>query len=531
MELISLNFFFVLVAIVAGYYTVGKFAPRAQWIVLLVGSIAFYGFAGGWPLLVWVVAIALATWGAGLALDHFEQAGKAARKAAKGRDAKKAVKKQFLRKKRLVLVATLIACVGVLGYFKYWNVLLAYAGLAASPTSLGILLPLGMSFYTFVALGYLIDSYNAKYEPERNFARYLLFVSYFPQIIQGPINRYDAMSPQLYETHHANAQGIRRALLLLGFGMVKKLAIADVLAGLVSTVFTTAAGPNIPGSLAVYGVVVYAVQMYADFSGGIDIVRGVSELFGIEMAPNFRQPYFSVSLADFWRRWHMSLGAWMRDYVFYPLAVTSPSRRFGKWAGRHLGKHAGRTLPACVANIIVFLLVGLWHGAELHYVAWGLYNGLIVALADLCTPLFDRLATMTRVRRESAGFKVFAIVRTFIVVCIGRFFDCFVNVEDSFYALYNVFVRHTFAPLSEVLATYNVEHPERFGLSLITILMCVLLLAVDILSERGVDVREKILGWRAPIRVAFYLVVIIVTVYAGAYDAANGGGGFLYANF
>lgn len=531
MELISLNFFLILIAIVAAYYVVGRLAPRAQWMVLLAGSIVFYGFAGGWALMVWIAVIALVTWGAGLALDHFERAGKAARKAAKGRDEKKAVKKWFLRKKRFVLVGALVVCVGILGYFKYWNVLLSYMGLAQSPTSLGILLPLGMSFYTFIALGYLIDSYNAKYEPERNFARYLLFISYFPQIIQGPINRYDALAPQLNEPRHADAQGIRRALLLLGFGIVKKLAIADVLAGLVNVVFTKAAGPNIPGSLAVYGVIVYAIQMYADFSGGIDIVRGVSELFGIQMAQNFRQPYFSVSLADFWRRWHMSLGTWMRDYVFYPLAVTSPSRRFGKWAGRHLGKHAGRTLPACVANIIVFLLVGLWHGAEMHYVVWGLYNGLIVALADLCSPLFDRLANVTHIQRESMGFRIFAIVRTFVVVCIGRFFDCFAQVEDSFYALYNVFVRHTFIPISNVLATYNVEHSERLGLSLITVLMCVLLFAIDVFSEKGTDVRTCILSWRAPLRVAFYLLVIILTVYAGAYDAANGGGGFLYANF
>ncbi len=531
MELISLNFAFVLIAILLAYYAVGRFAPSRQWIVLLLGSIVFYGLAGGWPLLVWVIVIALVTWGAGIWLNKLETAGKAARKEAKGREAKKAVKARFVRKKRFVLIGALAVCVGILGYFKYWNVLLSYAGLTESPTSLGILLPLGISFYTFQSLGYLIDSYNAKYEPQTNFARYLLFISWFPQMIQGPINRYDAMSSQLFKARHADSEGIRRALVRLGFGLMKKIAIANVLSGVVQAVFVTAAGPNIPGSLAIYGVLAYSIQMYADFSGGIDIVEGVSELFGIQMAQNFRQPYFSVSLADFWRRWHMSLGAWVRDYVFYPLAVTAPSRRFGKWAGKHLGRHAGRTLPACVANIIVFLLVGLWHGAEMHYVVWGLYNGVVVALSDLCSPLFDWMVNKLHVKRESTWFRVFSIVRTFVIVCIGRFFDCFALVGDSFLALRNVVMGHAYIPLTQALELYGASHPEKLGFNYPTIAACLILVVVDVMYERGRDVRTDVLNWRLPVRVALYLIVILITLASVSYDTSNGGGGFLYANF
>lgn len=531
MELISLQFFLFLAGLLAAYYAVGRFAKRGQWIVLLVGSLAFYCLMGGMSTLVYAVVVALDTWGAALALDRLHQQDKAARKQAKGRDAKKAIRKAFTRKKRLVLWAAFAVCVGILGYFKYWNVLLYYAGRAESTNSLGILLPLGISFYVFQSLGYLIDSYNAKYPPQRNFARHLLFVTYFPQIIQGPINRHDTLEHQLFEAHHADGIHMERGFLRMGYGILKKIAVANVLSNVVDTVFVTAAGPDIPGSLALFGVVVYSLQMYADFSGGIDIVEGVSELFGIEMDQNFRQPYFSVSLADFWRRWHMSLGAWMRDYVFYPLAVTSPSRNFGKWAGKHLGKHAGRTLPACVANIIVFLLVGLWHGAEMHYIAWGLYNGAIVALADLCSPLFDKLADVTHVNRESQGFRIFAIARTFVVVCVGRFFDCFATVSSALYALRNIVTGASYEPLADSLATYGATYATDLGFPLPVWAALAMILLVDIFYERGTDVRSAVLGWRLPARIALYALVILVTAAGAAYDTTGGGGGFLYANF
>lgn len=529
-ELISLAFALLLAGLVVTYYFVGRVAPRYQWIVLLVGSMAFYCLAGSWQTLLLLLVVAVITWGAAQVLHKIEQQGKAARKEAKGRDAKKAVKKAYARKKRIVFWGSLALGVSLLVYFKYWNVLLFYVGAEPSTNSLGILLPLGISFYTFQAVGYLIDSYNAKYEPQKNFARYLLFVSYFPQVIQGPINRYDALASQFSEVHHANGTHIERGLLRLGYGIVKKIAIANLLSGTVSTVFTDAAGPQIPGSLAIYGVVLYSIQMYADFSGGIDIVEGASELFGISMAQNFRQPYFSVSLADFWRRWHMSLGTWMRDYVFYPLAVTAPSRRFGKWAGRHLGKHAGRTLPACVANILVFLFVGLWHGAEAHYLVWGLYNGVVVALADLCAPLFDKIVARLHIRRESVGFYLFSIVRTFAVVCVGRFFDCFAHVTDAFYALGNVLTGHGFISVQNTLASYGVQHANLLGFTLPTLVACVFVFAVDVMYERGIDVRSALLAQRVPVRVLFYFLVIFMALGAASY-APVGGGGFLYANF
>ena len=168
MELISLQSLLLLSGLLIAYYVVGRFAKRWQWTVLLAGSIAFYGVAGSWPTLLFLLLVAFVTWGSALLLGRLHKQDKAARKEAKGRDAKKAVRKAFTRKRRLVLAVGLVVCLGILGYFKYWNVLLFYVGAASDIHSLGILLPLGMSFYIFQSLGYLLDVYNDKYEPEHN---------------------------------------------------------------------------------------------------------------------------------------------------------------------------------------------------------------------------------------------------------------------------------------------------------------------------------------------------------------------------
>ncbi len=531
MNIVSLQFFAFLLALLAAYYLAGRLLPRYQWCVLLVGSMTFMWFAGGVSSLAYVVLIALVTWGAGLAFDRLEAEGKRRRKEARGRDAKRAVKAAFTRRKRIVLALAFAATLPVLIYHKYWNVLLYYLRVEPDFNNLGILLPLGLSFYLFQSLGYLIDSYNAKYPPERNFLRHLLFVSYFPQVIQGPINRFDHLQPQLTSVHHVDVDGMRRGGLRLGLGLMKKAAIANVLAAGVKAVFVTDVTPEIPGVLVVWGLLVYSIQMYADFSGGIDIVEGASELFGIQMDPNFRQPYFSASLAEFWRRWHMSLGAFMRDYVFYPLAITRPMRRLGKWAGAHLGRHAGRTIPACVANVIVFLLVGVWHGAEAHYVLWGLYNGIVVALADLLAPTFDRMSVALHVDRESAPFRVFAILRTFLVVCVGRLFDCFVHVNEIQWSVRNIVTGAHAAPLDQALVRAGVPYADTLGIPVVTLLVIAAVLAIDLLYERKVDVRDRMLALHPLARAAIVAVLCVITAVSASLDTTNGGGGFLYANF
>ena len=533
MSLISLQFVLFIAAVYAAYFLVGHVAPQRQWWVLLVANLAFYALAGRWQAFGFVLVVAGATWQAARVMGGIDERSKAARKATRDRKERKALKAAATKRKRVVLVATLVICLGILGYLKYWNVLLFNVGLAQSTNSLGILLPLGISFYTFQSIMYLVDVYNEKYAPEGNFARYLTFVSYFPQMVQGPINRYPELAPQLLAPHDFDPRQTRRGLWLLWYGAFKKLVIANVLAGNVGTIFSHV-NVAIPGSAVVLGIVSYSIQMYADFSGGIDIVRGASEMLGIEMALNFRQPYLSQSLSEFWQRWHMSLGALMKDYVFYPLALTKPLQRLGRWGQKRLGRHVGRTLPACVANIVVFAIVGLWHGAEWHYLIWGALNGVIIAASDLLQPVFGRAKEALHVREESLPYRLFGMARTFTVVCFVRYFDVLDDPAASLICLRNTFCNFLPTSFSRGLERLGVAGAASFGLSRLAIAGCLVVLVVSIFEERGVDVRERLMGI-AGIRGALVRTGVIagmlVLVLLSLRYSMGGAGEFAYANF
>ncbi len=530
MELYSLSFVLFLAALAVLYFGVGRLFGRGQWVVLLAGSLGFYCLMGGLPTLWLVVATATVTWAAGLAFARLDAACREARKAARDRTEKKAVKALFARRRRLVLLVALACCLGALAYLKYWNVILWQAGREPSPTSLGLVLPLGISFYIFQALGYLLDCYNGRVEAERSLPRYLLFVSYFPQLIQGPINRWDDLAPQLVGRNRANWDRTRRAALLFLFGAMKKYAVANALSGRIDAIFS-GVDVGIPGSVVAFGILLYSAQQYADFSGGIDMVLAASELLGIRMAPNFKRPYFAVSLADFWRRWHVSLGSWMRDYVFYPFALTRPMKALGRWSGERLGRHLGRTLPACCANILVFLIVGVWHGAETHYVAWGLYNGLVIAAADLLSPAFARLRVALHADARPRLWHAWAVLRTFLVVNLGWYFDRIYDIGDSLTCLRATFLN--FAPqlMRPTLAElFGSKSAGPLGISYVAIIGCAVIFAVSLLEERGHDVRALVLSRGVMVRTCTYVALLFLVAASYAFSVGNAGG-FMYANF
>ena len=525
MQLYSLQFVLFLAVLLAAYYALGRFAKRGQWVLLLVGSLGFY-FATGWQNLFFILLTSVSTWAISLVFARLDESCKQARAQASDRAEKKQIKARFNHRKWLVLLAVMLLNFGVLGYIKYWNVLLANFGAGDSFLASQILLPLGISFYTFQSIGYTIDVYNGKYAPQRNYAKYLLFVSFFPQLIQGPINRYDEMATQLYELHRFDFQRSRRALLLIGFGIMKKYLIADVLVTTISMCLDNIT-TSTPGSIVLFGILLYTIQQYGDFSGGIDMVRGVAELFGIEMAENFRQPYFSTSLSNFWQRWHISLGAWMRDYVFYPLAVRPSLLKLNKWGTAHLGKHVGRTLSACIGNVVVFLLVGLWHGAETHYVLWGLYNGVVIAASDMLRPAFKWLGDKLHVNLESRGYHVFAILRTFLLVNIGRYFDRLTDAGDLAQGFANTLFNFRAGDFMTYLQLNSVDFMyASLGLAA---LGCVIVFIVSFNKERGVDAAGVFLGWNAVLRVLVYAAVGVSVILA--FSVSGSAGGFLYANF
>lgn len=522
MDLFSLEFIILLFILLVVYYFLPK---KCQWVCLLVASIVFYAFSGLSNLL-FILFSSIMTWGAGILFSCCKSSYEIA-KTQEGinKEQKKKLKGAYVRKKRLIMWLAVILNFSVLAFVKY----------VPTFSAIGLLFPLGISFYTFQSVGYLLDQYNDKYAPQNNFLKYLLFVSFFPQLIQGPINRYDKMSSSLLSCKNFDWEMFKRGLWLILFGLMKKFAIANLLSGAIAYVLD-APTASTPGCAIVMSILMYSAQQYADFSGGIDMVLGIALLFGVEMMPNFRQPYFAVSLADFWRRWHISLGTWMKDYVFFPFALTKPMQKFGKWGNVKFGREIGRLLPGFLGNILVFLIVGIWHGAETHYIIWGLYNGLVISFAEILPPIFAQFKKNKNVTTEvitkhrgQPGYYG-SVLGTFIIVNIGWYFDRIYVMSDCWMCFKNTICNFRISELPNVFGEMiaNVNEFSISGLC-ITGIAIMMLLIHSILSEKGIDVFAMLQNKSIVIRWGIYYVMLALIQISMC--MANNSEPFLYAVF
>jgi len=381
MELYSMAFFLFVAVSILLHEIVGKVKAEYQWLVKLAASMGFYVFITKLQFIFLFISI-LVVWASGNYLDNIIKDGKSKRKNKElSREQKNLLRKLETTRKRLVLFTCLSINIGILIAVKM-----------ILPFRIdNLVLPLGISFYTFMAISYLVDVYGGKYEAERNLGKIALYLSWFPQIIQGPINRFDFVSNTLYGSYRLKFADFKASCLLFIFGAMKKYALANVLAPSVNEVFLRDNISDLPGSFLLFTAFLFAIQQYADFSGGINMVMAVSGMFGVKMNENFRQPYFSKSVGEFWRRWHISLGSFLRDYVFYPFALLPGMLKLNDKISSRFGKHAGRSIIAGMGNLLVFLIVGIWHGSALHYIAWGLYNGIIIVISDSMSPVFDKI--------------------------------------------------------------------------------------------------------------------------------------------
>jgi len=499
------------------------FPLRMRWVVLLLLSYGFYAAraASGLPF---ILVTTLTTYFGARLIGRIGGKAKetiAANKAL-SREEKRAVKDAAKKRQRVVFYLVLVLNFALLCVLKYTDDVRGWFGASA----LGLLLPLGISFYTFQSMGYLIDVYHGKYAPERNLFRFALFVSFFPQLIQGPIGRYDQLSAQLTAAHRFDYDEAQEGVLRILWGLVKKMVIADRVFPLVQTVFSAEAG-TYGGAVAVLGVLAYSLQQYCDFSGGIDLVTGIARLYGVQLAPNFKRPYFAVSLGDFWRRWHISLGSWMRDYVFYPFALTKPMAALSKWAKPRLGKDAARALPAALGNILVFLLVGVWHGATSNYILWGLYNGVILAASALLEPAYKRFGAKHERLCAGRGFHVFRVLRTFVIVNIGWFFDRCLSGAQAVSMMGSVALDFRAAQLGEVMDHLGVSALDMRILLFFTLLLFV----VSLLEERGAKIgawiSRQVLPLRWVVLIGGVLCVLLMGVWGSGFSEAS----FIYYQF
>ncbi|MDD7362842.1 MAG: MBOAT family O-acyltransferase [Peptoniphilus sp.] len=386
-------------------------------------------------------------------------------------------------------------------------------------TKYSLIIPLGISFYIFQSTSYVIDLYRRKYEPQKNIFKYALFVSFFPQIVQGPISRYDEISPMLY-SDEATSFDFSHGLLLILYGYFKKLVIADRAAVLVGSVFSN---PADYGGLFIFvAIIFYSIQIYCDFSGGIDIARGVAYLFGVRLAENFKRPFLSTSIGDFWRRWHITLGSWMRDYVFYPLSFTKFFAFINKKSRKVMGRRAGKFLTLTISTYVVYLIIGIWHGAGLNFIAFGFYNGTLISLALIFERRFNKWKKNLGIAKDSRWYHAFQVVRTAFLVFIGRYFTRSADLHQALELLKKTLTDWTFRYVDFGLT----------GKDLIIILLAVIVVMfISALQEKDVDITENVLSRSTPWQSVFILASVMVVLYFGVFDKGYTAVDFIYRNY
>lgn len=422
---------FALLTILVYYLMPSK---KYQWVVLLIASFIFYMY-NSYRFAFYIVCTTASIYFAAKYIEDYARSTKDLAKKKKtelSRSEIKAFKKERKKREQLILAIALILNFGILFILKYYNFMVGglfeLLGFSKSETPfIKLFLPLGISFYTFQATGYLIDVYRGLVKAERNFFKFALFVSFFPQTIQGPISEFEQLGNQLTQEHKPEWIRFKLGCQLILWGLFKKLVIADRAIYFIQKCTNHYTQYN---GLVIFLVgLTYALQLYTDFSGGIDISRGIAKILGIDMIDNFKRPYFSQSLGEYWRRWHISLGAWMKKYVFYSLAMSNTFMKLsnrikkGEKKPSAVRMHLAKTLPSALAIFVVFMFVGLWHGANSKYVAFGVWNGAILMLSMLFKPVFLRMNEIFHVKDTSFFWKLFRIIRTFILVLVGYYFD------------------------------------------------------------------------------------------------------------
>ena len=404
----SIAFAVFLPVVFALYWGVLGGRRRAQNVLILAASYLFYGW-WDWRFLGLVFASSLVDFLVGRRLPHA------------GSD----------RARRALMLTSVVANLGVLGFFKYFNFfidsfadLVSLAGMQPNLPSLRIILPVGISFYTFQTLGYTIDVYKKRLEPSRDPVEFFAFVSFFPQLVAGPIERATKLLPQFGRdrsfTYENAAKGMRQIL----WGLFKKVVIADNVAETVNLVFADP-GSQSPVMLLV-GVFLFAPQVYGDFSGYSDIAIGTARLFGFDLMRNFSFPYYARDISEFWRLWHISLTSWFRDYVFTPLTRRSLRSRNLRW------RIAGNM-------VITFALSGLWHGANWTFVIWGLLNGLYLAPEAFRKRDTRRSTVAAEGRLLAAPRETVQILSTFTLCMVTAVFCRATSIEDAGVYLWRMF--------------------------------------------------------------------------------------------
>lgn len=498
----NLSYLLLLSIAVVVYFILPGPRTRGVWLLFL-GFLVFMLFS---PTLVWVILlVSLLAWIFGLIFERLE--------------------KTHALLKRAVLIFALFSTGASLLYFSYAGfitelvegLISAFGGSLQSPT-LSLLVPIGISFWTFQTIAYLVDVYWGKIKAIRNPFWFLLGTLFFPIVTMGPITRMQDLVPQLQKKHSFKYERMQSALLLIGWGFFKKLVIADGLGIFVNTVFgdVRSFSGTEQGLIFFVAAVFFAIQLYTDFSGYTDIVRGSARLFGVELPINFRAPYFARSVGDFWRRWHITLMDWLHDYVWLSVLYSKPVKKMNLRLRKYL------------TVMTVFLVSGIWHGAGLSFIAWGLLNGGYQVAGEVLKPINNRLVAFFKIDRQSFSHKLFQTIFVFMLITVAWVFFRADSIGDALYILPRMFIPTVWIFTDETMISQ--------GLNLVQLMIIFVSAGIvwvfDFFKvEMKVDILKWFNGQHLVFRWLCYYVLILWILLFGYHAGAHNAADFIYFQF
>lgn len=504
MQLTSLHYIFFIAIVLLAYYAVSK-TKYGQRIVLVLANAFLICSMTRKTVFLLILILVIFAYVCGILLER-------------------AVLTEKKKCAKFLFWFSILSTIGFLCYFKFFRWTYEWLQIILAERGIGLaefIMPIGVSYYTLTILAYLIDISHKKHPAEHNFLNFLVFITFFPSIIEGPINLYRKVMPQITETHTFTPDNFIDGFARILFGYCKKMLIADRIGMIVIGIL---GDETLTGWPVFFAMILYSFQIYADFSGGIDVVMGVAKMLDIQLTENFKAPLMSVSVTEFWAKWHISLGEFMEKYIYYPIVL---NRRIMKLSKKIKNAYLSKAFSATIASVIVFIIVGIWHGTGWNYVVYGCYQALFVSSAVLLGPVYKKGRALLPLG-ESAGYRVFMILRTFVILTFGRYFIRAKDLPQAFTLFERTFSGGGFSKLTDgTLLQFGLDPLDLWIMGGGIVLMIVL----DLIASRGVKIRERIIQGNIVIRYGLYFVAIFSLLIFGMYGEGFTGASFIYQGF
>ena len=498
---------------------------------LIVASYIFFWLISG-KLVVYLATTTIFIHYFGIWLEKLSREEKDALSSVE-KEEKKAIRAAYQKQKQRVVLFAVAVHIGVLLVLKYSgffteniNTLMEAIGSSRKFDIPSYALPIGISFYTMQAVAYVVDVYRGTIKADHNLGRLALFMCFFPQIVEGPICRYEQTANQLWNVTKIEHDNLVRGLQRILYGMMKKIVIADRLNPLITQVFTHYV--QYDGGVVAIAAIAYTIQLYMEFSGTMDAVIGTAQIFGVTLPENFANPFFARTIPGFWNRWHITLGAWFKDYVYYPVTLSKPVKKMVSTLKKKVGSYFALLAASVIALFCVWLGNGLWHGAAWNYIFFGMYHFALIILGNATEPLVKKIRKALHLNMEHFLVQGFQIVRTAILVVIGELFFRGHGLNSGLIMFKLLVTRFS-------VEAFRMENIEKLGIDrqdvAIVGVSLIIVLIISILKERGVQIRETLARQNVVVRWTLIYGLILYIIIFGAYGLGYIPVAPIYANF